>query len=170
MAEEFQARTGDRVSVESHRLRGGRRTGTIVEVLGAPGREYYRVHWEDGRETVFHPASDAVVVPRTPRRRRKPAARTRERAAAPAAPAAAGKPPRTTLRAAPGDRLVIHGHHLGDPDRDAEILEALGEDGTAPFRVRWSDSGRETLLFPGTDAVVDHIVTKPGRRSPSRKA
>ncbi len=36
MAEEFQARTGDRVSVESHRLRGGRRTGTIVEVLGAP--------------------------------------------------------------------------------------------------------------------------------------
>jgi hypothetical protein len=40
----------------------------------------------------------------------------------------------------PGDRLVIRGHHLGEPDRDGEILEAIGEGGRSPFRVRWSET------------------------------
>jgi hypothetical protein len=61
------------------------------------------------------------------------------------------------LSASAGDRLVIKGHHLGEPSRDAEVLEALGPGGTPPFRVRWSDSGREGVLFPGTDAVIDHL-------------
>jgi hypothetical protein len=172
MEDEFQARVGDEVSVESHRLRGGRRAGTILEVLGVPGHEYYRVRWQDGRETVFHPGGDAVVVPKAPRRRRKPAGRAEKRPApqAPRAVEASEGPRQVAFRAVPGDRLVIHGHHLGEPDRDAEILEAIGEDGTAPFRVRWSDSGRETLLFPGTDAVIDHIAKKPGRRSAPKRA
>lgn len=164
--EEFQASVGDEVSVESHRLRGGRRRGTILEVMGWPGHEYYRVRWDDRRETVFHPGSDTAVVPKKPRRRAKPSAG--KRPAARPAPAAEKAPesrrPPSDLRAAPGDRLVIRGHHLGEPDRDAEILEALGEGGTAPFRVRWSETGREALLFPGTDAVVDHIAKKPRRR------
>ena len=71
-------------------------------------------------------------------------------------PAAPRRAARDGLRAAPGDRLVIRGHHLGEPDRDAEILEARGEDGAPPFRVRWSDDGRESLFYPGSDAHVDH--------------
>jgi hypothetical protein len=67
------------------------------------------------------------------------------------------------LRAKPGDRLVIRGHRLGEPNRDGEILEALGEDGGPPFRVRWEDTGAVTLLYPGSDAYVDHLVHGPTR-------
>jgi hypothetical protein len=172
MEPEFEARAGDEVSVESHRLRGSRRTGTIVEVMGSPGHEYYRVRWEDGRETVLHPGSDVAVVPKTRRRPRRRTPAAPPKAAEPARPAGQAAPPARpgfVLRAVPGDRLVIRGHHLGEPDRDAEIIEALGEGGTAPFRVRWSDSGRESLLFPGGDAVVDHIA-KETRRRASREA
>lgn len=70
----------------------------------------------------------------------------------------------TDLKAGPGDRLVIHPHRLGEPERDAEILDALGPNGGPPFRVRWSDTGEETLHFPGSDATVDHLTAhKPTR-------
>jgi hypothetical protein len=65
---------------------------------------------------------------------------------------------RTDLTARPGDRLVIRAHRLGEPERDAEIIEVLGPDGTPPFRVRWSDTGEETLHFPGSDADVEHLA------------
>ena len=68
----------------------------------------------------------------------------------------------TTLAARPGDRLVIRGHRLREPERDGEILETLGPGGSPPFRVRWSDTGAETLLFPGSDAYLD----RPGREEP----
>jgi CBS domain-containing protein len=71
-------------------------------------------------------------------------------AASPAAPWAGG------LRAEPGDRLVISGHELGEVERDAEVLEARGAEGGAPFLVRWEDNGHETLLYPGSDARVEH--------------
>lgn len=58
------------------------------------------------------------------------------------------------LRASVGDRLVIGGHHLGEPDRDAEILEVRGAGGTPPFLLRWQDDGRVSLLYPGSDARV----------------
>ena len=60
------------------------------------------------------------------------------------------------MHATVGDRIVIHGHRVGEPDRDCEVLEARGPDGTPPFRVRWDDSGHETLFFPGPDAEVQH--------------
>jgi NADPH-dependent ferric siderophore reductase len=69
------------------------------------------------------------------------------------------------MRAAVGDRLVIRGHHVGDPDRDAEVLEVHGDDGAAPWMVRWSDDGHEGLFFPGTDAVVEHLASDPGERT-----
>jgi hypothetical protein len=65
---------------------------------------------------------------------------------------------RTDLKARPGDRLVIHAHHVGEHVRDAEILEATGPDGGPPVRVRWSDTGEETLHFPGNDATVEHLT------------
>ena len=61
------------------------------------------------------------------------------------------------LRAEPGDRLVISGHELGEVERDAEILEARGTDAGAPFLVRWEDTGHETLLYPGSDARIEHL-------------
>ena len=57
-----------------------------------------------------------------------------------------------------GDRLIIKGHRIGEHDRDGEILEARGENGHPPYVVRWGDSGRVGLLFPGSDAVAKHLA------------
>lgn len=171
------AHAGDEVSVESHRVHGARRTGTILDVRGSPGHEYFLVRWADGRETTLHPGPDARITPKRRRKRRSPPAApeaTRERAAAAPKPAApvpsrAQTPPEPhTLRAAAGDRLVIRGHHLGERTRDAEILAALGENGGPPFRVRWSDTGREGMLYPGPDALIEHFPH--GRRRGSRRS
>ena len=56
-----------------------------------------------------------------------------------------------------GDRIIIHGHRIGEPDRDCEVLEAHGPDHTEPFLVRWGDSGHQALFFPGSDATVQHF-------------
>ena len=61
------------------------------------------------------------------------------------------------MRAAVGDRLVIKGHHVGEADLDAEILEVHGDDGAPPWLVRWEDDGHVGLFFPGPDAVVEHF-------------
>jgi hypothetical protein len=75
------------------------------------------------------------------------------------------------LRAQPGDRLVVHGHHVGEAQRDGEILEVLGENGAPPYLVRWSDSGHVSRLFPGSDASVEHFEAakpKPHRKERGR--
>jgi effector-binding domain-containing protein len=61
------------------------------------------------------------------------------------------------MRASVGDELIVHGAHLGEPGRDGEILEVRGEGGGPPYVVRWSDTGHETLYFPGSDATVHHF-------------
>ena len=61
------------------------------------------------------------------------------------------------MQASVGDRILIKGHHVGDPDRDAEVLEVHGDAGTPPYVVRWSDDGHEGLFFPGPDATVQHF-------------
>jgi hypothetical protein len=61
------------------------------------------------------------------------------------------------MRAAAGDRLVIKGHYVGQPDRDAEILDVRGADGSPPYLVRWEEDGHEGLFYPGSDAVVEHF-------------
>jgi len=69
------------------------------------------------------------------------------------------------LRASPGDRLVVRGHHLHEPERDAEILDVLGEDGAPPYMVCWSDDGHVSRVYPSSDIYVDHVEHKPqGRR------
>ena len=60
------------------------------------------------------------------------------------------------MQANTGDRIIIKGHHVGEPDRDGEILEVRGHDGTPPYRVRWED-GHEGLFFPGPDATIQHF-------------
>ncbi len=60
------------------------------------------------------------------------------------------------MRAAVGDKIVVRGHRVGEPDRDAVILAVEGADGAPPYRVRWNDDGHEGVYFPGDDAVVEH--------------
>lgn len=59
------------------------------------------------------------------------------------------------MKANAGDRIVILGHRVGEPIRSAVVLEARGDDGGPPYRVRWSDDGHESLFFPGSDAFVE---------------
>lgn len=59
-----------------------------------------------------------------------------------------------------GDRLVVRAHRQGDMPRDAEILEVLGDNGP-PYRVRWESDGHESIIYPGSDATVEHF---PSRR------
>ena len=61
-----------------------------------------------------------------------------------------------TLHARPGDRLVVRGHHQGEPDRDGEILKVLGDSGAPPYFVRWED-GHESEVFPGSDMFIQHF-------------
>jgi hypothetical protein len=60
------------------------------------------------------------------------------------------------LRASVGDRLVVHSHHLGEPQRDGEILEVMGSNGEPPYLVRWDD-GHVSRLYPSSDVVVEHF-------------
>jgi hypothetical protein len=62
----------------------------------------------------------------------------------------------TTMYARKGDRIVVRSVHVDGPIRDAEVLGVQHADGTPPYRVRWSDTGHESLFFPGPDAYVDH--------------
>jgi hypothetical protein len=57
------------------------------------------------------------------------------------------------MHANTGDRIVIKGHRVGEPDRQCEVLEARGDDGGSPYYVRWDD-GSEALIYPGSDAMV----------------
>ena len=65
------------------------------------------------------------------------------------------------MQAQVGDRIVVRGHHVGEPDRDALVLGVQGADGAPPYRVKWSD-GREGVYFPGTDARVLHQPGEAG--------
>ena len=60
------------------------------------------------------------------------------------------------MRAAVGDRIVVRGHRIGEPNRDCEVLEVRGTDGGPPYIVRLGDTGHEALFFPGSDASIDH--------------
>ena len=71
------------------------------------------------------------------------------------------------MRAAKGDRIIIRGHRVGEPDRDCEVLDVRGPDGGPPYIVRWADSGHETLFFPGSDAMLQHFEhATTGRKRP----
>jgi hypothetical protein len=60
------------------------------------------------------------------------------------------------LRARPGDRLVVRGHHQGELPRDGEILKILGKKGAPPYLVRWED-GHQAEVFPGSDMYVQRL-------------
>ncbi|MGW0080375.1 DUF1918 domain-containing protein [Streptomyces sp. NPDC003393] len=57
-----------------------------------------------------------------------------------------------------GDRLVVESPVTGVNRRDGEIVGLHHDDGTPPYDVRWSDTDEVTLVFPGPDAHVQHLV------------
>ncbi len=61
------------------------------------------------------------------------------------------------MRAQVGDRLIVKGHRVGDPDRNAVILEVRGEDGAPPYLVRWVEDDHVSLFFPGSDAILRQV-------------
>jgi Domain of unknown function (DUF1918) len=58
------------------------------------------------------------------------------------------------MKAAVGDRIVVPGPYLDSPVRDGEVVEVRGPAGSAPYLVRWSDTGHLSLFFPGRTARV----------------
>ena len=59
------------------------------------------------------------------------------------------------MHATIGDRIVVQGHHTGQPVRICQVTEVRGPDGGPPYLVRWDDTDHETLYFPGNDATVE---------------
>jgi hypothetical protein len=57
----MDAQIGDRITIDSNRVGGGKRRGEIVEILAGAAGLHYRVRWDDGHETTFFPSSDATV-------------------------------------------------------------------------------------------------------------
>jgi Domain of unknown function (DUF1918) len=58
-----QAKTGDRIVVESAHVGQPRREGEVLEVVQGE-REHYRVRWDDGHESIYFPSSDCRVLGR----------------------------------------------------------------------------------------------------------
>jgi len=55
-----------------------------------------------------------------------------------------------------GDRIVIETTHLSETRRLGVITAVGHADGAPPYRVRWPDDGRTTLIFPGAEARIEH--------------
>jgi hypothetical protein len=63
------------------------------------------------------------------------------------------------MHAVVGDRLRVHGRAAGTSDQTSEIIEVRGQNGEPPYVVR-HDDGQEALVFPGSDALVEHPQTR----------
>lgn len=62
------------------------------------------------------------------------------------------------MRATQGDKIVIRGRAVGNPDRHGEIVDVRGEDGGPPYEVRFQD-GHRSMVFPGSDFIIEHVAT-----------
>ena len=56
-----EAAAGDVIVVRGDHVGAVSRIGEILEVLGAPDHEHYRVRWEDGHESIFTPGGDVLI-------------------------------------------------------------------------------------------------------------
>jgi hypothetical protein len=74
------------------------------------------------------------------------------------------------MKAAVGDRIVTASGVVGGAVRDGIVTECPHGDGSPPYRVKWSDTGEETLVYPGTDTIVDpESRTGPDEAEPPRQ-
>jgi hypothetical protein len=70
------------------------------------------------------------------------------------------------MKAKIGDRLILEGTHVGDPRRVGIVTQVRHEDGTPPYTVRWLDTGREALVFPGPEARIEAPHSAPAKPAP----
>jgi uncharacterized protein DUF1918 len=56
----MELKVGNRIKVEAESTERPPRTGVIEEVVGEPPAPRYRVHWDDGHESIYAPAAGAV--------------------------------------------------------------------------------------------------------------
>ena len=54
-----------------------------------------------------------------------------------------------------GDRIIVEGTRLGDRRRIGVIVAIAHPDGAPPYRVKWLDDGRTTLIFPGPESRIE---------------
>jgi hypothetical protein len=66
------------------------------------------------------------------------------------------------MQATVGDRLVVEGTYGSGRRREGLVVGVDNPDGTPPYRVRWLDDGRESLVFPGPDARIVPRERQPG--------
>ena len=58
------------------------------------------------------------------------------------------------MQAKIGDWLVTKGPGTEPSDHRGLITEVRSPDGSPPYVVRWLDTGRIAMVFPGPDAIV----------------
>ncbi|MCQ4080607.1 DUF1918 domain-containing protein [Streptomyces sp. RB6PN25] len=68
------------------------------------------------------------------------------------------------MKAEVGDLVIVESPTTGTLRREGEIVGLHHADGTPPYDVRWADTGRVTLVYPGPDAHVQHIEHISGTR------
>lgn len=71
------------------------------------------------------------------------------------------------MKAKPGDWLFVEAPTLADRRREGLVTRVLGADGAPPYRVRWLDTGLQTLVYPDAGSRVE---TQQEHREATRKA
>ena len=71
------------------------------------------------------------------------------------------------MKANVGDWLVIKNSTNEHRDQRGIITEIHSADGAPPYMVRWVETGRQALVFPGPDGVV---VTAAEQRAADEQA
>lgn len=56
------AQIGDMIEITGHSVGDAPKRAEILEVIGDPGHEHFRVRWEDGHESIYFPGVDAVIT------------------------------------------------------------------------------------------------------------
>jgi len=64
MTKQTIARVGDWIEIHGHAQGEPPRYALVLEVLGTPGNEHYRVRWDEERESILYPGPDAMIRPR----------------------------------------------------------------------------------------------------------
>ncbi|MFB9904020.1 DUF1918 domain-containing protein [Allokutzneria oryzae] len=59
------------------------------------------------------------------------------------------------MKAKVGDWLVIERARLGQPRKAGKVVAVPKADGSPPYRVRWSNTDRVTVVYPGPDARIE---------------
>lgn len=70
------------------------------------------------------------------------------------------------MRAHVGGKIVVRGTAPGVIAREGEVVGVHHPDGTPPYDVRWEDTARVTLYFPGPDAYIKHLEPAPAPDGP----